>query len=287
MVAIPYPKMRQWLPPVGAVAVGAIVAIAAATMSIDSFEDIVWNSGLPALLPAAAPPLGTTARVLVALVGGLAAAAVTWSALFLLFGPGGLIETIAQRRARGVAVVADDETESRDEEDERLPTLRRADAHPDAPPRRPLSAKDLGVPMPPVEPIVVAAPPETRPIPADLDLPLAAFDPASVPAEPREPVRPVAPLCGRVQRESAPVDPAVEAPTDARLDPVEPAMVETHATTDVDEPETAVDPVAVDAPPVDQPPIDQPPVDTAATSIETLLERLERSTRNRRRVATK
>ena len=33
-----------------------------------------------------------------------------------------------------------------------------------------------------------------RDIPADLDQPLAAFDPQAVPAEPRQPVRPVAPL---------------------------------------------------------------------------------------------
>ncbi|MCI1142294.1 hypothetical protein MOP88_08260 [Sphingomonas sp. WKB10] len=65
-----------------------------------------------------------TARAVLALAGGALAGAVIWSALFLLFGPGGLL---APRAASSDGV----------------PVLRRADAHPDAPARRPLSAADL------------------------------------------------------------------------------------------------------------------------------------------------
>ncbi|WP_249054927.1 hypothetical protein [Sphingomonas insulae] len=108
----------------------------------------------------------------------------TWSALFLLVGPEGLFAP--------KPVV-----------DEGVPVLRRADAHPDAPARKPLSATELGAPMPPELDDADAAtsgavapppPPVMQPIPADLDMPLAAFHPGAVPAVPREPVRPVASL---------------------------------------------------------------------------------------------
>ncbi|MEO5868165.1 MAG: hypothetical protein ABIQ19_13860, partial [Sphingomonas sp.] len=90
---------------------------------------------------------------------------------------------------------------------ERTPILRRADAHPDAPARRPLSAlRDLGDPFfdPDAtirislstdeserEPAIALAvdvaspePPVERGVPADLDQPLASFDPQAIPDEP-------------------------------------------------------------------------------------------------------
>ncbi|AXJ94649.1 MULTISPECIES: hypothetical protein [unclassified Sphingomonas] len=174
-----------WIAPVGGAVVGLAAAATFLLVPASTLEDWVWRSGVAALLPVAQPPLGLTARTVLALAAGGIAAAVAWSALFLLFGPDGLLAPM---------------TKGRGEDD--APMLRRADAHPDAPARRPMSAADLGAPMPPpTEPRAVTAPPPPpaeRDIPADLDQPLAAFHPGAVPDVPREPLRPVAPLRPRV-----------------------------------------------------------------------------------------
>lgn len=177
-------RLPAWIAPGG----GALVGVGAAALFLllpqATLDDWVWQSGLPGLIAVSEPPLGMTARAVLALGAGALAAAVTWSALFLLVGPEGLF---APKR-----VV-----------EEGVPVLRRADAHPDAPARKPLSATELGAPMPPeldgaddAEPTMVAPPPPPvmQAIPADLDMPLAAFHPGAVPAVPREPVRPVASL---------------------------------------------------------------------------------------------
>lgn len=165
--------LTLWMPTVG----GAVAALATAglflLMPTTMLEDWVWRSGLPALIAAAEPPLGMTARSALALSAGTVTGAVTWSALFLLFGPEGLLA-------------------SRPRVDEGVPVLRRADAHPDAPARRPLSAADLGTPEPPA--LSPPPPPMVQAIPANLDLPLAAYHPGALPDVPREPVRPVASL---------------------------------------------------------------------------------------------
>jgi hypothetical protein len=98
--------------------------------------------------------------------------AIAWSALYLAFGSRALALTFG----------------SAADEPDHVPVLRRADAHPDAPARRPLSAaRDLGEPTD--EPPVVE-----RDLPDDLDQPLAAYDPGAIRPVPAEPVRPVAPL---------------------------------------------------------------------------------------------
>lgn len=158
------------LPLYGGITAGVLAAIIFVAMPAGMLESLVWNSGVAALLPVAAPPLGVTARALLALGSGVLFAAVAWAALYLLFGPGGFLAKPV--RSEGV------------------PVVRRADAHPDAPPRRPMSAADLGRPL--MEVVMPAGP--DRPIPADLDLPLAAFDPAALLQVPMEPARPVAPL---------------------------------------------------------------------------------------------
>lgn len=110
------------------------------------------------------------AQLVAAVASAVAAGLVTWAALFLLVG---------RRRVmlRGKPVRADG-----------VPVLRRADAHPDAPARRPLFAEqDLGPPPPP-EPAELAEP-EERPLPSDLDTPLAMCDPDAVPHRPRERAR--------------------------------------------------------------------------------------------------
>jgi len=186
--------MMRWIAPVG----GAVAALAVAGLFValpaSVLEDWVWRSGLPSLIGAAEPPLGATARAVLALAGGALAGAVAWSALFLLFGPGGLL---APRAASSDGV----------------PVLRRADAHPDAPARRPLSAADLEDDDDAVfaRPVISPAPPPPveQPIPADLDLPLAAFHPGALPSVPLTPVRPVPPL--RVPTKLAAEEPSAPA----------------------------------------------------------------------------
>ncbi len=187
--------MMRWIAPVGGAVAALAVVLLFVALPATVLEDWVWRSGLPSLIGAAEPPLGTTARAVLALAGGALAGAVTWSALFLLFGPGGLL---APRAASSDGV----------------PVLRRADAHPDAPARRPLSTADLEddddtMFARPVTSASPPPPPVEQPIPADLDLPLAAFHPGALPPVPLTPVRPVPPL--RVPAKPAAGEPAAPA----------------------------------------------------------------------------
>ena len=61
-----------------------------------------------------------------------------------------------------------------------------------APPRRPMTAADLGTPL-----MERMTPPVERPLPADLDQPLAAFDPAAVTLGRHATGEPAAPRCLR------------------------------------------------------------------------------------------
>jgi len=113
----------------------ASVAFAVFAMPADLFGRLVGMTGLPALLPAAEPPLGATAR----LAAIALAAAVCFLAVWLL------LRAFDPRPAKPADEAADGDELS--ESDWIAPRLRRADAHPDAPARRPLFAgKDLGEP---------------------------------------------------------------------------------------------------------------------------------------------
>ncbi len=194
---------------VAAVALGGLAALGVIAMPVGALEGLVMDSGLPAVLAAAEPPLGFTARAAIAVgVGGLVAA-LSWVALFVLFG------------TRGLTIGKSEEivSEAEGEDEVAAPVLRRADAHPDAPPRPPLLAtRDLGTPFLDVkapepapvakavqpEPAVIHEPvaiapvaaqaPAEQPLPADFDQPLAAFDPGAIPAAPVPPSAPIAPL---------------------------------------------------------------------------------------------
>lgn len=163
----------RWIAPMGALLAWGAVTSSLLLMDAFVFEELVVSTGLSTLIVAAEPPLDRLTVTAIAVGAGALAGLVMWSALFLLFGPGGLFNKLAIG------------------EDGR-PVVRHADTHPDAPPRRPLSAhSDLGAPPPAADP---GPPPAVRPIPSDLDQPIAAFHPAAIPEVPREPVRPVAPL---------------------------------------------------------------------------------------------
>lgn len=210
-------------------AVGLFMALIVMIAPDWRLESLVGQLGLPTILSAAQPPLGMKARVILAVAGGAGAGAIAWAAAYLLWGPGGLFG----RRARAEAT----------EDADYVPSVRRSDRHPDAPPRRPLNAAELGAPPPPA----IEDEPVERTLPADLDQPLAAFDPNAILSAPREPVRPLAPL-------------TPEPPT----------------------PEPAI-PEPMPLPPMREPPPREagaalPLPDRQNETIETLLDRLERET---------
>ena len=93
------------------IGVAALVALAFLLMPIVVIEDMAIDSGVAAMLTAAAPPFGLTARLAVAFFAALAAGGVTWFGLFLMVG------------ARTVLL-------NRGQADDGVPVLRRADAHP-------------------------------------------------------------------------------------------------------------------------------------------------------------
>ena len=112
----------------GAGAAGVLVALATLAIPYGLLTDIVVTSGIAAFIPAAEPPLGATARICVGVFAGGAAALIAWFLFSAL---------LMWRESRGT-----------EEPGERAPVVRRADAHPDAPPRAPLRAnRDLGAPF--------------------------------------------------------------------------------------------------------------------------------------------
>lgn len=163
--------------PVIAGALGGGVALAALAVPMPVLEALVMGSGIPAILAAAEPPLGFTARAAIALGSGGFVGLSSWFGLSALFG------------ARSTRL--DDDVSDAIA----TPVIRRADAHPDAPPRPPLLAtRDLGAPFDPrptVAPVPVVVPvpagPVERALPKDLDQPLSAFDPEAVPEVPMPP----------------------------------------------------------------------------------------------------
>jgi len=121
-----------------ALAGGVITALGVLVAPVAMLEALVALFGLPAVLAAAAPPLGFTARIMIAAVAFVIAAmavGITMSVLTTL------LNGKPRRKARPFAHQA-----AVDDED--APALRRADSHPDAPPRRPIFAgSDLGTPF--------------------------------------------------------------------------------------------------------------------------------------------
>lgn len=154
------------LAPAAGLVLGVLTAAIFLLLPLDRLEGLVLASGIPAVIAAAEPPLGFTARLAIALFSGVFLGGVLWFALFLAVG------------GRTLAFGPEEELV-----DPTIPVLRRADAHPDAPPRAPLLAtRELGTPFLEVRAKgAEAAPPSPveRPLPADLDVPLAAYDPAA------------------------------------------------------------------------------------------------------------
>lgn len=131
------------------------------------FDRVVELSGLPLLLAAAQPPLGTTARI-----AAVAAASVgTWALVWLVLRALSKKPPQTKRRTRPTEIEVP------------LPRIRRADAHPDAPARRPIFAgMELGVPLD-------EAPEEADPEQALVeDAPVEEYAPAEEDAGPERPL---------------------------------------------------------------------------------------------------
>lgn len=231
MVALAAAK-RLSLPvaPLAAAALGLVAAVAVGLAPAHLLERAVMESGLPAVVAAAEPPLGFTARLLLAGMAGAGMAFAAWLLAFLILGTSAI-------GLRSPEVEPD------------VPHVRRADAHPDAPPRAPvLATRDLGIPFlevraPPAEaPLDLVAPvpaPVEQPLPADLSQPLSAFDPAAIPdsplpppvvLRPRRPTPPRAPVYEPNERfETFELTPPIRpAPVSAPAEPI--AAPETDAT---------------------------------------------------------
>lgn len=107
---------------------GLSAGFVAFAMPESLFSSLVEASRLPDFIPAAQPPLGETARF----------AAIGAAALLAFVAVWGLMTALGRLPAPRKPE-AEPEAEA--------PKLRRADAHPDAPARRPLLARDLGEPL--------------------------------------------------------------------------------------------------------------------------------------------
>jgi hypothetical protein len=118
-------------------------AFAVLTFPAGLIEVATTSSGISEVLPAVAPPLGITARLLLAGFAGLMAAGAALAFRrqdapakgeeTMAFALSRLTGLARRRAAKPEPLVSD------------MPVLRRADAHPDAPPRRPIFASsDFG-----------------------------------------------------------------------------------------------------------------------------------------------
>lgn len=132
--------------PVMCVLAGLAVALLIAAAPAALLDAVVARMRLGALLPAAAPPIGVTGRTIMALAGG-AAIAVAGAAPLLWRSAG-------RRNIRATPRPL-------------APPQRRADAHPDAPARRPINASsELGAPLPIARELPVPDEDESDPAPA-------------------------------------------------------------------------------------------------------------------------
>lgn len=155
MPKLSFPSARAF--DVGLAALAALSAgFVVFAMPESLFSSLVETSRLPDFVPTAQPPLGETARFAAAGAAFLLIFAAVWALMAAL----GRLPATRKPEA---------------EPEAEAPRLRRADAHPDAPARRPLLARDLGEPLDledfpeaPAEEEPAFAEAEHRPLPAFL-----------------------------------------------------------------------------------------------------------------------
>jgi len=242
----------------------ALFGLGGLAASADALAGLVLHLHLPAILPAAAPPLGLTAHLLAALaLAGLGGVCGLALGVVLYARAGGTMPQRPQRPQRAAPEPQPARTRSAKPSADAVavsaPRVRNRDAHPDAPPRRPLVVSDDVLPyaanvFEPARP-VPAAVAET---PVD-DMSADAFaieqnhlaSDGSAP-EPEEPEHDLPPFLAAAwsatRRDDAPI---FVPPAEPVIQPAEPEPV----AAEVVEPETAVpEPVAV-APPASLPPL--------------------------------
>jgi len=149
---------------------GLSVGFVAFAMPDAVLSDAIRTSGLPTIVPAAEPPLGEAARL------GLVGVAAVATFLFVWF----LLRALGSKSPEGGRA----EATTPELGVEQVPRLRRADAHPDAPSRRPFFARDLGEPVEEAAVVEVPAGPEAPPVPE----PVAEAEPEPLAPEPIESV---------------------------------------------------------------------------------------------------
>lgn len=142
----------RWLPPIGGAAGASGGAALIATTPPAELVDLFYPMGVTTL-----PDL-TTLMVTGAIVMG----SVCWAAAYLVWGRGGVLSSPRRRNPDR--------------------PMRRLIHHPvierRARPQWPIAAVDIPAPTP-----------RARPVPADLDQPLSAFDPNAIPIVPFESIR--------------------------------------------------------------------------------------------------
>lgn len=141
---------NQMKAPAMAMAGAAVAAVATMFIPVVMLESFTGSTGISELVPATAAPLGDTARAIIAFAVGALTLAVLGSLLTRQANAPRAMEPASLFKDRPGWIAwpkmpwtkdGDDITDLSD-----LPKLRNGDAHPDAPPRRPLSAhQDLPV----------------------------------------------------------------------------------------------------------------------------------------------
>lgn len=283
-------NLTRFKNPAMALVGGIAAALVVATLPSVYLEKIIGMTGIAEIVPAAAPPLGNTAKSLLAIFAGLVSTSIIF---FFLHRKGGADMGLAIRK------LANWEEEKAEWEERKvkpkkskfslkkllqkpkkkkgevkdlsdLPNLREKDSHPDAPARQPIFAeKDLGAPLESkIKPFdqqdVVAEAEDSAPESSKPDVVSAPFimDKSLQPPEPQN-HEPEAPLdiSGQVS-----VPPVVE------------AAQPTAAVSESDKvPSVNPEPAAFEAPPVDMvvEKASEPKEDLSALTIGQLTERLE------------
>lgn len=236
----------------------ALFGLGSLAASAEALGALVVHLHLPAILPAAAPPLGLTARIVLGFgLAGLGGVIGLLLGGVLYLRAGGVLP---QRPIRAAATPAA-EPELQEPARDQAPRVRSRDAHPDAPPRRPLVVTEDVLPWPTsmVEPAPAAE--ATLPDPF-VEMPAAEqnhrFDRANLHAD-LPPFLAAAMSAVELEREHEPA-PMFVAPAEPIIVPAEPDAAEPNAVEPVAaEPE----PIVAEAPVV---PTSPPPLASVAAA---------------------
>ena len=184
-------------PRIMALLAGTGAAVAVLTLPVGLLELVVSSTGVSELVPATAPPLGETARLLVAGFAGTMTAGAA-----MAIGHADATDRGEEKMGFALSKLTAMARGGRERPAlQGVPTLRRADAHPDAPARRPIFAsEDFGasdifarpVPAPErePEPEPAAVPPAMTKAPVEAKVaaaPAQTLAAADIPARPSEP----------------------------------------------------------------------------------------------------